>query len=252
MGWESHPTGGGGGRPAAGLAPRARPAPPPRASRMDLPADPGTGRNRDARRGLVGPLRLPVRVFRRPVGGRPDHGIGRRGVQRRSLKPLARIGVLTAAACVAVAGIFIPDLASPSVLNLFLSPDWVSPLIWESWSSSSASSSRSSTCGCSHAAGPRGGRGRCAVAYAGLPAAVLLHWTTAWIWACGSPAHGEHGAARPLFVVSAILSGTASLSSSRWRHTARPARRSRRRRGGARARSPPCLRSTCSSSAATT
>ncbi|MGZ8715959.1 MAG: NrfD/PsrC family molybdoenzyme membrane anchor subunit, partial [Gaiellaceae bacterium] len=49
-----------------------------------------------------------------------------------SLKPLARIGVLTAAASVAIAAMtIIPDLGRPDrIYNLLLHPRWTSPLIW--------------------------------------------------------------------------------------------------------------------------
>ncbi len=50
-----------------------------------------------------------------------------------SLRPLARIGVLSAAACVLLAAIeLIPDLGRPErVLNLFRYPNWSSPMIWD-------------------------------------------------------------------------------------------------------------------------
>ena len=50
-----------------------------------------------------------------------------------ALKPLARLGALTAAVCVSLAGItLIPDLGRPGrILNLLLHPNWSSPMIWD-------------------------------------------------------------------------------------------------------------------------
>ena len=50
-----------------------------------------------------------------------------------SLKPLARIGVLSAAACVLVAAMqIIPDLGRPErVWELVRYPNWTSPMIWD-------------------------------------------------------------------------------------------------------------------------
>jgi dimethyl sulfoxide reductase membrane subunit len=134
-----------------------------------------------------------------------------------SLKPLARIGVLTAAACVAVAGItIIPDLGQPErVFNLFLYPNWSSPLIWDV---------TIIICYFVFAVvdlfvltrhRPSLGRTRAlrALAYAGLPMAVLLHSITAWIFGLQiSRPWWNTALLAPLFVVSAILSGTALVT----------------------------------------
>ena len=49
------------------------------------------------------------------------------------LKPLARLGVLSAAGCVTVAAIMIlPDLGQPGrILNIVIHPNWTSPLVWD-------------------------------------------------------------------------------------------------------------------------
>jgi len=51
----------------------------------------------------------------------------------KALRPLARIGVLTAAVSVAIAAMtIIPDLGRPDrIYNLLLHPRWSSPLIWD-------------------------------------------------------------------------------------------------------------------------
>src|ERR1039457_2674364 len=51
----------------------------------------------------------------------------------KALKPLSRLGVLSAAACVTVAALMIiPDLGQPCrVINIFIHPNWSSPLIWD-------------------------------------------------------------------------------------------------------------------------
>ena len=51
----------------------------------------------------------------------------------KSLRPLAPIGVLTAAACVLVAAMtIIPDLGNPQrVWEIFRYPNWSSPLVWD-------------------------------------------------------------------------------------------------------------------------
>ena len=134
-----------------------------------------------------------------------------------SLRPLSRIGVLTAAACVAVAAItIIPDLGSPQrVWELFRYPNWSSPLIWDIviiicyfvfavvdlWV----------------LAGRRPTTQRAKIlrvlAYVGLPMAVLLHSITAWIFGLQiSRPWWNTALMAPLFVTSAILSGTALVA----------------------------------------
>ena len=133
-----------------------------------------------------------------------------------SLKPLARIGVLTAAACVAVAAMtIIPDLGYPSrIYNLLLHPNWTSPLVWDvliilayfvfAVVDLTVMTGRSSS------------RRRTALrtlAYIGLPMAVLLHSITAWIFGLQiSRPWWNTALMAPLFVTSAILSGTALIT----------------------------------------
>jgi molybdopterin-containing oxidoreductase family membrane subunit len=135
----------------------------------------------------------------------------------KSLKPLARIGVLSAAACVLIAAMtIIPDLGRPErIYNLLLHPNWSSPLIWDViiitaylvfavadlWlmSGGQASSGRVRTLR--------------VMAYVGLPTAVLLHSITAWIFGLQiARAWWNTALMAPLFVTSAVLSGTALIA----------------------------------------
>ena len=135
----------------------------------------------------------------------------------KSLKPLARIGVLTAAASIAIAAMtIIPDLGRPDrIYNLLLHPRWTSPLIWDVliivcyfvfavvdlWvlAGRQPSSARARTLR--------------VLAYVGLPMAVLLHSITAWIFGLQiSRPWWNTAVMAPLFVTSAILSGTALVA----------------------------------------
>jgi dimethyl sulfoxide reductase membrane subunit len=135
-----------------------------------------------------------------------------------SLKPLARIGVLTAAACVAIAAMtIIPDLGRPErVYNLFLHPRWSSPLVWDVliilvyFVFAVVDLGAMTTRGRSPA-----GRARTLriLAYVGLPTAVLLHAITAWIFGLQiSRPLWNTALMAPLFVTSAVLSGTALVT----------------------------------------
>jgi dimethyl sulfoxide reductase membrane subunit len=134
----------------------------------------------------------------------------------RSLKPLAKVGVLSAAACVLIAAMtIIPDLGRPErIYNLVIHPNWSSPLIWDIiiiavyfvfavtdllLLSGRPSSSRARTMK--------------TMAYIGLPTAVLLHSITAWIFGLQiSRPWWNTALMAPLFVTSAILSGTALVA----------------------------------------
>ena len=135
----------------------------------------------------------------------------------KALRPLARIGVLTAAVSVAIAAMtIIPDLGRPErIYNLLLHPRWTSPLIWDViiiicyfvfavvdlWvlAGRRPSSSRAKTLR--------------VLAYVGLPMAVLLHSITAWIFGLQiSRPWWNTALMAPLFVTSAILSGTALVA----------------------------------------
>jgi molybdopterin-containing oxidoreductase family membrane subunit len=150
-----------------------------------------------------------------------------------ALKPLSRLGVLSAAACITVAGLMIiPDLGRPErILNLVLYPNWSSPLVWD-------------ICIITiyfvfsvvdlfvltrHAANPAPWRRRARIlAYIGLPTAVLLHSITAWIFGLQiARTFWNTALMAPLFVVSATLSGTAlvtllALVAARFDHAAIP------------------------------
>lgn len=154
-----------------------------------------------------------------------------------ALRPLSRLGVLSAAACITVAALMIvPDLGRPArVLNLFLHPNWTSPLIWDILIISVyfvfsvvdlAVLQRRAAIRPAPSAARRTVR---ALAYIGLPTAVLLHSVTAWIFGLQIARSWWNTALMaPLFVVSAILSGTAlvallALAARRWGGLALPA-----------------------------
>jgi len=144
-----------------------------------------------------------------------------------ALKPLSRLGVLSAAACVSVAALMIiPDLGRPDrILNIFIHPNWTSPLIWDILIISIyfAFSVVDLAVLHRHASEPSKLRRTArALAYVGLPTAVLLHSVTAWIFGLQiARTWWNTSLMAPLFVVSAILSGTAlvtliALAAERW------------------------------------
>jgi molybdopterin-containing oxidoreductase family membrane subunit len=136
----------------------------------------------------------------------------------KALKPLSRLGVLSAAACVAVAALMIiPDLGQPfRVGNIFIHPNWTSPLIWDILiitiyfvfsivdlyvlQRRAVEPSRWKTVSR-------------VMAYVGLPTAILLHSVTAWIFGLQiARSWWNTSLMAPLFVVSAVLSGTALVT----------------------------------------
>ena len=136
----------------------------------------------------------------------------------KSLRPLARLGVLTAAACVLVAAMtIIPDLGNPQrVWELFRYPNWSSPLVWDvliitvyflfAVTDLTVMSRR-------RMAASKRAKILRVMAYAGLPTAVLLHSITAWIFGLQiSRPWWNSALMAPLFVTSAILSGTAVVA----------------------------------------
>jgi molybdopterin-containing oxidoreductase family membrane subunit len=138
------------------------------------------------------------------------------GIQ--ALKPLSRLGVLSAAGCITVAALMIiPDLGRPErVLNLFLYPNWTSPLIWDigiiaAYFLFSVVDLYVLT---RHAEAPGPWRRRVRIlAYVGLPLAILLHSITAWIFGLQiARSFWNTALMAPLFVTSAILSGTALVT----------------------------------------
>jgi molybdopterin-containing oxidoreductase family membrane subunit len=152
----------------------------------------------------------------------------------KALKPLARLGVLSAASCVAVAALMIiPDLGQPTrIINLVRHPNWTSPLLWDVviitiyFVFSVVDLSVLQV----HSGEPTRLRRTVKIlAYVGLPAAVLLHSITAWIFGLQiSRTWWNTSLMAPLFVVSAILSGTAlvtllALAGERWGNFTLPA-----------------------------
>ena len=136
----------------------------------------------------------------------------------KSLRPLARLGVLTAAACVLVAAMtIIPDLGNPQrVWELFRYPNWSSPLIWDIviivvyFAFAVADLTIMSRRAMEPSKRAKVLR---VMAYAGLPTAVLLHSITAWIFGLQiSRPWWNTALMAPLFVTSAILSGTALIA----------------------------------------
>jgi molybdopterin-containing oxidoreductase family membrane subunit len=159
-----------------------------------------------------------------------------------ALKPLSRLGVLSAAACVTVAALMIiPDLGQPArILNIFIHPNWTSPLIWDILIISAyfVFSVVDLTVLQRHSRG-HGALGQKirVLAYVGLPMAVLLHSVTAWIFGLQIARTWWNTALMaPLFVVSAILSGTGlvtllALAAERWGGLTLPAETRRWLRG---------------------
>jgi len=135
-----------------------------------------------------------------------------------SVRPLSRLGVLCAGACVFVAAMtIIPDLGNPQrVWELFRYPNWTSPMVWDViiiivYFCFAAIDLILMT----RRGGAPEGRARALriAAYIGLPAAVLLHSITAWIFGVQiSRPFWNTALLAPMFVTSAILSGTALIA----------------------------------------
>ncbi len=136
----------------------------------------------------------------------------------RGVRPLTRLGVLCAGACVFVAAIMIiPDLGKPArVFELFRYPHWSSPMVWDvliiivcfcfAIADLTVMSRRDISA-------TRRARWLRILAYLGLPAAVLLHSITAWIFGLQiSRPFWNTALLAPMFVTSAILSGTALIA----------------------------------------
>ena len=136
----------------------------------------------------------------------------------RSVRPLSRLGVLCAGACVFVAAMMIiPDLGKPiRVWELFRYPNWSSPMVWDviiiivyfcfAAADLTVMSRRDFSA-------TKRARWLRILAYAGLPAAVLLHSITAWIFGLQiSRPFWNTALLAPMFVTSAILSGTALIA----------------------------------------
>lgn len=135
-----------------------------------------------------------------------------------ALRPLSRLGVLTAMVFSAAAGLMIiPDLGQPArVLNLLIFPNWTSPLVWdvtiitiyflfsaaELWVMVRHPERKATLT---------------TLAFVGLPLAVLLHSITAIIFGLQlSRPWWNTALMAPIFVASAILSGTALIVLITW------------------------------------
>lgn len=128
-------------------------------------------------------------------------------------KPIARLGVLTAVACIiAAATSIIPDLGHPErIMNLVLHPNFRSPMIWDV--SIVMAYMIISVLDLKLMTGKQtelNNRILKVLAYVGLPAAFALHSITAWIFGVQiSRPFWNSAIMAPLFVVSAILAGSA-------------------------------------------
>ena len=136
----------------------------------------------------------------------------------KALKPLSRLGVLSAAACVLVAALMvIPDLGQPfRVENILIHPNWTSPLVWDILIISIYFVFSVVDLFVLQRRAAEPSRWKMAariMAYVGLPTAVLLHSVTAWIFGLQiARSWWNTSLMAPLFVVSAVLSGTALVT----------------------------------------
>jgi len=132
------------------------------------------------------------------------------------LKPLSRLGALTAAVCVTIAAIaLIPDLGRPGrIMNLALYPNWRSPMIWDAVVVGIYLALALSELRLMFAKTPtqKTRRQLRILAFVGLPAAFAFHSITAWIFGLQiSHTFWNTALMAPLFVASAILSGPALI-----------------------------------------
>jgi dimethyl sulfoxide reductase membrane subunit len=148
-----------------------------------------------------------------------------------AFKPITRLAVLEATIAVLLAGMFIlPDLGRPErLLNLVLYANPTSPMIWDIaivtvylalstfyvWLYVRADLARRGSwlafgTGTSERALAREERLKSAMAWVALPAAILLHSITAWIFGLQiSRGFWYTGVMAPMFVASALVSGLA-------------------------------------------
>jgi molybdopterin-containing oxidoreductase family membrane subunit len=147
-----------------------------------------------------------------------------------AFKPITRLAVLTAAVSVMLAAVFIvPDLGRPErILALFLYPNLMSPMIWDIaivivymglscfyvWLYARADFARRGSwlafgTGTSERTMAREERVKTAMAWVALPAAVLLHSITAWIFGLMiGRTFWYSSIMAPMFIGSALVSGT--------------------------------------------
>jgi molybdopterin-containing oxidoreductase family membrane subunit len=146
-------------------------------------------------------------------------------------KPITRLAVLVATVAVLLAGIFIlPDLGRPErVINILLHPNLTSPMVWDItivvvytllsalyvWVYTRADlARRGSFLAFRTGTGPRDlardERMKTALAWVALPAAILLHSITAWIFGLQiSRGFWYSSIMAPMFIASALVSGLA-------------------------------------------
>ena len=147
----------------------------------------------------------------------------------RAFKPITRLAVLEATVAVMLAAIFIlPDLGRPErVLNIFLYPNLMSPMIWDItivivymamsafyvWLYARADLARQGSwlalgSGTSERTMAREERVKGAMAWIALPAAILLHSITAWIFGLQiGRGFWYSPIMAPMFITSALVSG---------------------------------------------
>ncbi len=145
-------------------------------------------------------------------------------------KPIVRLAVLEAGVAVMLAALFLlPDIGRPErIWHLFRYPNLTSPMIWDIaivtvyflisavyvWLYTRADLARAGSplalgTGTSEAWHRRDERLKTALAWIGLPAAILLHSITAWIFGLQIARGFWYSAIMaPLFVSSALVSGT--------------------------------------------
>ncbi len=147
----------------------------------------------------------------------------------KAFKPITRLAVLEATVAVMLAATFIlPDLGRPErMLNIFLYPNLTSPMIWDIaiviiymamsafyvWLYARADLARRGSwlalgTGTSERTMAREERVKGAMAWVALPAAILLHSITAWIFGLQiSRGFWYSSIMAPMFITSALVSG---------------------------------------------
>ncbi len=146
-------------------------------------------------------------------------------------KPITRLAVVEATVAVVLAGVFIlPDLGRPErVINILLHPNLTSPMVWDIaivvvytllsalyvWVYTRADLARRGSwlalrTGTSERELGRDERMKTALAWIALPAAILLHSITAWIFGLQiSRGFWYSSIMAPMFIASALVSGLA-------------------------------------------
>jgi molybdopterin-containing oxidoreductase family membrane subunit len=152
----------------------------------------------------------------------------------RIFKPITRLAVLEATVAVMLAGLFIlPDLGRPErVINILLHPNLTSPMVWDItivivytalsmtyvWLYARADLARRGSrlalgTGTSPGDLARDERIKSRMAWIALPAAILLHSITAWIFGLQiSRGFWYSAIMAPLFIASALVSGLALVT----------------------------------------